>query len=89
MLPGLICDASIYAPQADAFSDSLAVDGYGLADSLESMADVVLARAPARFDLFGHSMGGRIALEVFRKAPERVRRLVRSKYWSGSTISRG
>ncbi len=75
MLPGLICDATIYAPQADAFSDSLAVDGYGLADSLSDMADIVLEQAPARFDLLGHSMGGRIALEVFRKAPERVRRL--------------
>jgi pimeloyl-ACP methyl ester carboxylesterase len=75
MLPGLICDASIYAPQADAFSDSLAVDGYGLADSLQDMADIVLEQAPERFDLVGHSMGGRVALEVFRKAPGRVRRL--------------
>jgi pimeloyl-ACP methyl ester carboxylesterase len=75
MLPGLICDASMYAPQTEAFSDSLAVQGYGLTDSLSGMADIVLARAPKRFDLFGHSMGGRIALEVFRKAPDRVRRL--------------
>jgi pimeloyl-ACP methyl ester carboxylesterase len=75
MLPGLICDASIYAPQTAAFSDSLAVETYGLADSLEDMADIVLDQAPGRFDLFGHSMGGRVALEVFRKAPDRVRRL--------------
>jgi len=39
------------------------------------MAEAVLEQTPDRFDLFGHSMGGRIALEVFRKAPERVRRL--------------
>lgn len=75
MLPGLICDASIYAPQTAAFGDSLAVAGYGLADSLEDMADVVLDQVPERFDLLGHSMGGRVALEVFRKAPERVTRL--------------
>jgi len=75
MLPGLICDASIYAPQAAAFSDSLVVDGYGRADSLEAMANIALEQAPDRFDLVGHSMGGRVALEVFRKAPERVRRL--------------
>ncbi len=31
------------------------------------------------FDLFGHSMGGRVALEVFRLAPERVRRLARCR----------
>lgn len=75
MLPGLICDASIYAPQTAAFADSRAVAGYGLRDSLPDMAQMVLDQAPERFDLFGHSMGGRIALEVFRKAPERVRRL--------------
>ena len=75
MLPGLICDASIYAPQTAAFADSRAVAGYGLCDSLPGMAEIVLDQAPERFDLFGHSMGGRVALEVFRKAPERVRRL--------------
>jgi pimeloyl-ACP methyl ester carboxylesterase len=75
MLPGLICDAAIYAPQTAAFGDSLAVEGYGLCDSIPGMADLVLARTPERFDLFGHSMGGRIALEVWRKAPDRVRRL--------------
>jgi pimeloyl-ACP methyl ester carboxylesterase len=43
------------------------------------MAQVALAEADAlgaaSFDLFGHSMGGRVALEVLRQAPERVRRL--------------
>ena len=75
MLPGLICDASIYAPQSAAFGDSLAVEGYGLCDSLPAMADIVLEQAPGRFALFGHSMGGRVALEVYRKAPERVTHL--------------
>lgn len=74
-LPGLICDARIYAPQLAAFPDSRAVNGYGLADSFEGMARIVLDQAPETFDLFGHSMGGRVALEVFRLAPERVRRL--------------
>jgi len=75
LLPGLICDASIYAPQTAAFRDSRAVDGYGARDRLEDMAAHVLEQAPGRFDLFGHSMGARIALEVLRMAPERVRRL--------------
>ncbi len=78
-LPGLICDARIYAPQTAAFADSHAVDSYGLADSLVEMARIALADADRigaeRFDLFGHSMGGRVALEVVRQAPERVRRL--------------
>lgn len=78
-LPGLICDARIYAPQTAAFAGSMAVDGYGLAGSLVDMARIALAEADragaGQIDLFGHSMGGRVALEVFRLAPHRVRRL--------------
>lgn len=74
-LPGLACDARIYEPQLAAFPDSRAVDGYGAADTLQEMARIALDQAPESFDLFGHSMGGRVALEVYRQAPERVRRL--------------
>ncbi|MEO6152810.1 MAG: alpha/beta fold hydrolase [Croceibacterium sp.] len=74
-LPGLICDARMFAPQLAAFPGARAIAGYGLADSLTQMARMVLAEAPDRFDLFGHSMGGRVALEVYRLAPGRVRRL--------------
>lgn len=81
-LPGLICDARIFAPQLAAFPGSQAVNGYGLADSLPAMAKVALEFADRQgteqFDLFGHSMGGRIALEVLRLAPHRVRRLALS-----------
>lgn len=75
-LPGLICDRSIYATQIAAFSDACVVDGYGMADTLPTMARIALDQAPeGEFDLFGHSMGGRVALEVFRLAPGRVRRI--------------
>jgi pimeloyl-ACP methyl ester carboxylesterase len=74
-LPGLACDARIYAPQLAAFPDSRAINGYGSADSLTEMAQIALKQAPDSFDLLGHSMGGRVALEVFRLAPERVRRI--------------
>ena len=74
-LPGLACDARIYEPQLAAFPDSRAVDGYGRADSLADMARIALHQAPESFDLIGHSMGGRVALEVYRLAPQRVRRL--------------
>jgi pimeloyl-ACP methyl ester carboxylesterase len=77
-LPGLICDARTFAAQTAAFADSRAISGYGSADTLPEMAQVVLAQAPDEFDLFGHSMGGRVALEVYRAAPERVRRLALS-----------
>jgi len=78
LLPGLICDARIWAPQVEGLRGSrpvLAIDGYGEADSIGAMAEQVLAAAPPRFALAGHSMGGRVALEVVRHAPERVERL--------------
>lgn len=74
-LPGLICDVRVFAPQLAVYAGARAIDGYGMADSLPAMARVALDQAPDRFDLFGHSMGARVALEVFRLAPERVRRL--------------
>ncbi len=78
-LPGLICDKRIYAPQSAAFAGSHVVDSYGMADSLAEMARIALAEADAlgadKLDVFGHSMGGRIAMELVRLAPERVRRL--------------
>jgi len=37
------------------------------------MADTVLAQSPSELVLVGHSMGGRVALEIYRQARERVR----------------
>jgi len=45
-------------------------------DSVAAMATRVLADAPwQRFALVGHSMGGYVALEIMRRAPERIERL--------------
>lgn len=74
-LPGLICDETVFAPQLRAFPEATAIRGYPGAASLEAMARQVLDQVPGMLDLFGHSMGGRIALEVHRLAPERVRRI--------------
>ena len=76
LLPGLLCDARIW-PQAvlSLTRDAFAPSGYGDADTLEKMADRSLVGAPARFSLVGHSMGARVALEIIRRAPERVERL--------------
>jgi pimeloyl-ACP methyl ester carboxylesterase len=78
LLPGLVCDRAVWAPQIQALSarmDCHVVD-YGLLDSIGAMAQHVLDTAPsATFALAGHSMGGRVALEVVRRAPERVHHL--------------
>jgi pimeloyl-ACP methyl ester carboxylesterase len=78
LLPGLLCDATVWAPQKDALSGEFRVTAFHNFfghDSLGSMARAVLDAAPDRFALAGHSMGGRIALEIMRVAPQRVERL--------------
>jgi pimeloyl-ACP methyl ester carboxylesterase len=78
LLPGLLCDASNWAAQCTALAEfaDCRVPAYHTLNSIEAMAAHVLTTAPAeRFAVAGHSMGGRVALEVVRQAPERVERL--------------
>ncbi|MDQ6794171.1 MAG: aldolase/citrate lyase family protein [Chloroflexota bacterium] len=77
LLPGTIADADLWtdvmAKLADAASPRIArID---LDDSIADMAESVLAAAPGRFALAGHSMGAIVCLEIMRRAPERVTRL--------------
>ncbi|MGB6942293.1 MAG: alpha/beta hydrolase [Bryobacteraceae bacterium] len=51
------------------------VADYGSFDSVPLMAEAALRAAPERFSVAGHSMGGRVALEIYRRAPERVARI--------------
>jgi pimeloyl-ACP methyl ester carboxylesterase len=69
-----MCNEAVWPAQRTGLADlaeSQVID-YGLLDSLPAMAELVLAKAPARFALAGHSMGGRVAMEVMRQSPERV-----------------
>jgi pimeloyl-ACP methyl ester carboxylesterase len=77
LLPGLICDAALWARQVEALAaiaDPLVPD-LTRDESLPTMARRVLAGAPPRFALAGLSMGGYLAQEIMRQAPERVIRL--------------
>lgn len=76
-LPGLLCDRAVWEAQIDVLSaryDCVVAD-YGAADSLTLMAKSVLESAPRSFSMVGHSMGGRVALEVLRAGPRQVERL--------------
>ncbi|MEP4547031.1 MAG: alpha/beta hydrolase [Saccharospirillum sp.] len=77
LLPGLMCDHTVYEHQINALSEAwhcIVVD-YEDDDSLVAMARRALDNAPESFAMAGHSMGGRVALEVMRLAPEKVQRL--------------
>jgi pimeloyl-ACP methyl ester carboxylesterase len=77
LLPGLLCDDAAWAPMLPhvrRVADCTVAD-YADETSLGAMAERVLASAPPRFAVAGHSMGGRVALEIVRRAPGRVERL--------------
>ncbi|KWR91176.1 alpha/beta hydrolase [Cupriavidus sp. IDO] len=78
LLPGLLCDQAAWAGPGWRLTTlaDCRIASWGMLDSIEAMASHLLASVPeARFALAGHSMGGRVALEVVRQAPQRVERL--------------
>lgn len=77
LLPGSLSDEQVWAPQARALADMADIHIPHILgpDTLSGMAEAVIAHAPERFALCGFSMGGRVALEVYRRIPERVTRL--------------
>lgn len=77
LLPGMLGDARVFDDivaelPAEVSCRPTRID---LDDSIEEIAESVLAVAPPRFALAGHSLGGIVALEVWRRAPQRVARL--------------
>ena len=77
LLPGMMCDARLFGPQINAFSHERAVMVAPIGDheTVAALAADVLDIAPPTFALAGLSMGGIVAMEVFRQAPQRVSRL--------------
>jgi pimeloyl-ACP methyl ester carboxylesterase len=77
LIPGLTCTARLYAEQIPAlwrFGPVMIAD-HTRDDSMTAIARRILAAAPPRFALAGLSMGGYIAFEIMRQAPERVAKL--------------
>ena len=78
LVPGLACDEGVWAGvtvELGLTAPAWVAEG-GVLDDIDAMADSLLRDAPfERFALAGHSLGGRIALEVMRRAPQRVSRL--------------
>ncbi|WP_428670820.1 alpha/beta fold hydrolase [Roseibium sp.] len=77
LLPGMMCDARLYGPQINALSGRVPIHLAPITarTRVEHLAADILDGAPPRFALAGLSMGGIVAMEVWRQAPERVARL--------------
>ncbi len=77
LLPGLLCDGALWRAQVEGLADraTCRVADFTSQDSMAAMAESVLAMMPERFALAGLSMGGYVAFEVMRRAPERITRL--------------
>jgi len=77
LIPGLLCTRELWAPEIAGLSDMarIMVANHYDADSMAAIGGAILAAPPARFALAGLSMGGAIALEIMRQAPERVLKL--------------
>ena len=77
LVPGLVSSPRIFAPVIPALwrYGPVTVANHIRDDNIAVIARRILAEAPPRFALAGHSMGGYIAFEIMRQAPERVAKL--------------
>ena len=77
LIPGLLASARLYAGQIPPLwrVGPVTIADHTRDDSMSAIARRILATAPPRFALIGLSMGGYIAFEILRQAPERIARL--------------
>ncbi|MGI8317179.1 alpha/beta fold hydrolase [Halobacillus mangrovi] len=77
LLPGTLCDERLWHHQLASLDDiaDITVINLTMATSIEEMAQSVLDGAPADFALAGLSLGGIVAMEIVRQAPERVSKI--------------
>ncbi|MEM8803918.1 MAG: alpha/beta fold hydrolase [Pseudomonadota bacterium] len=77
LLPGMMCDARLFEAQIAALGTErdVTVAGIDRHNTVAELAQDVLDTAPPKFALAGLSMGGIVAMEVLRQAPDRVERI--------------
>lgn len=77
LVPGMMCDARLFSPQIEALSREMnvMVACTTQGERIEEIASDILMASPQKFALAGLSMGGIIAMEILRRAPERVTRI--------------
>lgn len=77
LIPGMMCDARVFGPQINDLSrdHTVIVAAPTQGETIREMASLLLDQLPPRFALAGLSLGGIIAMEIARRAPDRVNRL--------------
>ena len=77
LLPGTLCDARIFRHQCRTLRDvaDLRALDYARLDRSGAWLDRLLGELPEQFSIAGFSLGGLWALELLRRAPQRVQRL--------------
>jgi pimeloyl-ACP methyl ester carboxylesterase len=77
LAPGLNCTLRLFEPQIAALAGGreILVADHGRDDDMAAIARRLLDGAPERFALAGLSMGGYVAFEILRRAPERIAKL--------------
>ncbi len=68
----MLCDYRLWRHQAAALGPNVHYADTTLDDDFETMAKRALDNAPPKFAIAGLSMGGILAFEIWRQAPERV-----------------
>ena len=78
MVPGMMCDERIFSPQIEELSQNLEVTIADISNfsSVRELASDVLKKAPKKFSLLGHSMGGIVAMEIYSQEPNRIEKLI-------------
>ncbi|WP_323765311.1 alpha/beta fold hydrolase [Marinovum sp.] len=76
-LPGFMCDARVFGPQVAAlsFDTPIMVAPVTQGERIEEIASALLTAAPAKFGVAGMGFGGAVAMELMRRAPDRVTRI--------------
>ncbi len=78
LIPGFMADARSFLPQIVRLGATRPVILLtpGIADTLEQLATEAAEQLPERFALVGHGLGGNIAIELLRRKPAAVTRIV-------------
>ena len=77
-IPGMMCDSRLFQPQISEFSKQylVCITPVSYSDSIEKISFEILRQLPQKFTLIGLSMGGILAMEIIKKVPERVMKVV-------------